>query len=129
MKTFILLLCCYTITTRGQTNVSTQVVKLSTGVQLKELPKTFYESSANLVYSVDLPQFHSFLLNHTCIGNDDSCEAYGHIKRLEYFLPNIDDCSTSEAGKTKGGIDMIGNVLDWCCSVAHQNDLNELLQE
>lgn len=137
MKTFILLLCCYIITTHGQTNVSTQVVKLSTGVQLKELPKTFYESSANLVYSVDLPQFHNFLLNHTCIGNDDSCEAYGHIKRLindtleilEYSLPNIDDFSTSEAGKTKRGIDMIGNVLGWCCSVAHQNDLNELAQE
>ncbi len=137
MKTSILLLYCYFITILGQTNVSTQVVKLSTGVQLKELPKTFYESSANLVYSVDLPQFHNFLLNHTCIGENDSCEAYGHIKRLiadtieilQYSLPNIDDFSTSEAGKTKRGIDMIGNVLGWCCSVAHQNDLNELAQD
>ncbi|ODM88578.1 Transposon Ty3-G Gag-Pol polyprotein [Orchesella cincta] len=111
--------------------------KLSTGLYLQQLDKIVYEASTVIVYEMELPDIGSsdFLKNHTCTGNQ--CRFFNHIKVLAYHtmnllqdsLPRAATQSSSDIHERKPrSIDFIASGLNFCCGVAEESQVNELIK-
>lgn len=110
------------------------LTKLSTGVHLEHLTKTFYTASANAIFELEIPDLSvNFLTNYTCSGTD--CEFHNHIKKLindtlvhlNHTLPAEDDLPVYR--KVRRGLNFLGDVGHWCCSLATQSEIDTLTQK
>lgn len=110
-------------------------VKLSSGINLIEHKRTFYESTTNIIYKVETPSFSTFLANYTCTDVDAVCSAFNHIIKLEnetmrilkMTLPQVTDFEVeNKLRKTREGILWLSTPLRYCCGVAQTNQIEEL---
>ncbi len=106
------------------------LVKLSTGVHLQKINKVHYESSANLLYEVNITAITDDFLNyHNCTGTE--CIFHMHIKQivtdtlalLNNTLPSAEDLPTH---KNKRALNFIADFSNWCCGYATEGQIDTL---
>lgn len=111
-------------------------VRLSSGINLIQQKRTFYESTTNMIYKVEMPSFSS-IFNYTCTDGQPVCSAFDHVIKLENetmrilrkSIPKVTDTEIeSKLRKTREGILWLSTPLRYCCGVA-QTDQIESLQK
>lgn len=130
MSTPVTLLAYFTVLCLQQVYGDVPLVKLSSGVHLEPIPKIHYESSANLLYEIKIPNIdYDFLSEHNCTGAE--CLFHRHIKELikdtlvllNNTLPSAEDLPNT---KNKRALNFNADFSNWCCGFATQGEVESL---
>ncbi|CAL8067896.1 unnamed protein product [Orchesella dallaii] len=107
----------------------------NSGVYTTEIQKIVYESSAVLLFQMDIPDINNdFMEKYNCPNNDETCKFYHHINSLatstiqilENGLPQAFDFDTPVIRRKARALDFISSAFNFCCGFAQEVEIQDL---
>lgn len=105
------------------------ITKLSTGVYLDPVQIIPYESTATLMYTMEIPSISNLVSRLPILQDQNFTSILKQCHDLDIAsLPNYYTKNPTNSLRQKRAIEIIGDFYNWCCGVAKQHSVDVVMQ-